>query len=103
MVEAQLHPEQEARLAIDNALVAAGWLIQDRKDIDMTAGPGLAIREYPTKTGPVDYMLFVEEQGAGTIEAKKVGTPILGVEPQTERYIKGFKALLKERPVPHWG
>ena len=103
MVEAQLHPEQEARVAIDNALVAAGWLVQDRKDIDLTAGTGVAVREYPTKTGPVDYLLFVEEKAAGTIEAKKVGTPILGVEPQTERYIKGFKALLQERAVPHWG
>ncbi len=102
-MQAQLHPEQRSRVAIDRMLNEAGWIVQDYKGIDLTAGRGIAAREVPTKTGPVDYMLFVDEEAAGTVEAKKEGTPLLGIEPQTRRYIEGFKELLKDRAVPHWG
>lgn len=102
MAEAQLKPEQEARLQIDEMLEAAGWQIQDYRDIDLTAGRGVAVREVPTKTGPVDYLLFTDEKALGTIEAKKAGTPLLGVEWQTDRYIEGFAQLVEERPIPYW-
>ena len=102
-MEAQLHPEQQSRIAIDRMLTEAGWIVQDYRGIDLTAGLGIAAREVPTKSGPVDYMLFVDEKATGTVEAKKEGTPLLGIEPQTRRYIEGFKELLKDRAVPHWG
>ena len=35
-----LMPEQRARLGIDVALVAAGWILQNREAINLAAGPG---------------------------------------------------------------
>ena len=39
-------PEEEARENIDEALEKAGWILQDRKAVNIGAGPGVAIREY---------------------------------------------------------
>jgi type I restriction enzyme R subunit len=98
----RLHPEQRARVEIDRMLAEAGWLVQDYKSIDVTAGRGIAAREVPTKTGPVDYLLFADEKALGTIEAKKEGETLRGVEWQTERYTQGFSQQIEERPIPHW-
>lgn len=38
-------PEQRARRRIDANLTAAGWLVQDRAEIDLTAGRGIAVRD----------------------------------------------------------
>jgi len=86
-------------------LNAAGWAVQDFRAaaIDLGASRGVAIREYPTARGPVDYLLFVDEKAIGTIEAKREGTPLLGVEAQTERYVEGFAELAdKGRAPPFW-
>ena len=83
-------------------LAEAGWVVQDYKSIDLTGGRGVAVREVPTKTGPVDYLLLVDEKALGTIEAKKEGETLRGVEWQTERYTQGFTKLIEERPIPYW-
>jgi len=44
-------PEQKARREIDSNLAAAGWLVQDRGEIDLTAGRGIAVREFQMKPG----------------------------------------------------
>jgi len=44
-------PEQKARREIDINLAAAGWLVQNRDDIDLTAGRGIAVREFQMKQG----------------------------------------------------
>ena len=41
-----LTPEQEARQQIDAALEAAGWVLQDRATMNLTAGLGVAVREF---------------------------------------------------------
>ena len=48
----------------------------------------MAVREHPTDTGPADYVLYVNRQAVGVIEAKKdsAGENITVVEAQTERY-----------------
>ena len=79
-------PEQIARKQIDQMLVQAGWQVQDLKDINTGAALGVAVREYPTSTGPADYILFVDRNPAGVIEAKKDGTILTNVEDQTHRY-----------------
>jgi hypothetical protein len=48
-------PEARARQVIDAALTNAGWIVQDRADLNLHAGPGIAVRETPTATGPADY------------------------------------------------
>ncbi len=58
-------PEQIARDNIDRQLSDCGWIIQNKKQINLTAGLGVAVREYQTDIGPADYVLFV----AGRIRA----------------------------------
>jgi hypothetical protein len=56
--------ETRARL-IDRSRTAAGWPVQDRAASDLTAGRGVAIREFPLTTGFADYLLFVDRKAAG--------------------------------------
>ena len=46
-----LTPEQRARQLIDARLAAAGWAVQEAKLVNLGAGPGVAVREYPTASG----------------------------------------------------
>ena len=64
-------PEEKARVLIDKRLEQAGWVIQDMKRLNPTAAPGVAVREYPTSTGPEDYALFIDGILVGVVEAKK--------------------------------
>ncbi|MFN5080038.1 MAG: type I restriction-modification enzyme R subunit C-terminal domain-containing protein [Burkholderiales bacterium] len=81
-------PEIKARQLIDQKLEQAGWVIQDMKALNLGASLGVAVREYPTDTGPADYVLFVKRQAVGVIEAKKdsAAENLTAVEQQTERY-----------------
>lgn len=78
-------PEALARAQIDAQLVAAGWIIQDYKAVDFSAGRGVALREVPLKTGPCDYLLLVDRHAVGVIEAKKEGTTLSAVAEQSAR------------------
>lgn len=80
--------EQIARDKIDARLGEAGWQVQDRNSIDFAVGQGIAVREYPTDVGPADYVLFVDRQPVGVIEAKREdwGHKITTVEDQAEGY-----------------
>lgn len=40
------NPEQLARDEIDKQLKACGWVIQNKKKVDLYAGDGVAVREY---------------------------------------------------------
>lgn len=81
-------PEQKAREAIDQRLIQAGWILQDMRQLNPMAGPGVAVREFPTSTGPVDYALFVDGIPVGVVEAKadEKGENITTVEGQSSRY-----------------
>ena len=81
-------PEGQARELIDKKLVQSGWTLQDFRQLNIMESFGVAVREYPTETGPADYVLFVDGEPVGIIEAKKdiVGENITTVENQSERY-----------------
>jgi type I restriction enzyme R subunit len=81
-------PEEKARQVIDQKLAQAGWAVQDFRALNLGASLGVAVREHPTDTGPADYVLYVNRQAVGVIEAKKdsAGENITVVESQTERY-----------------
>lgn len=81
-------PEQKVREIIDKKLEQSGWIIQDAQKINLFAGLGVAVREFPTSTGPVDYALFLEGIPVGIVEAKRddVGENITEVERQDSRY-----------------
>ena len=85
-----MKPEDKARVGIDAKLAESGWVIQDMDDANLHAALGVAIREYPTSSGPVDYALFVEGNLVGVVEAKKreAGVNITRVEEQSARYMR---------------
>ena len=96
-------PEEVARDRIDDRLRAAGWHVQDRDAIDFSSGSGIAVREYPTDTGPADYVLFCERHAVGVVEAKPDawGERITTVEEQSERYANAeIKWVSNAEPLP---
>ena len=96
-------PERKARRIIDANLEAAGWLVQSHDNLDLAAGPGVAVREFPMKPGfgTADYVLYVDRMAIGAIEAKPEGT-LTGVEEQSEKYAVGLPDDLPahHRPLP---
>ena len=80
--------EEKARCVIDDKLCQSGWVIQDLKRLNLTASLGVAVREFPTSTGEVDYALFVDGKPVGVVEAKQsqAGQSITDVEVQSGRY-----------------
>ena len=82
------HPEQIARDKIDQMLVNAGWLVQSKDKVNLSAGIGVALRETNTETGSADYILFINSKAVGVIEAKAedLGYKLLQVEEQSKRY-----------------
>lgn len=81
-------PEEKARCVIDDKLRQSGWVVQDLKRMNLSVSLGVAIREFPTSTGKVDYALFVDGKPVGVVEAKceEAGQSITDVEVQSGRY-----------------
>ena len=99
-----MNPEQQARVNIDRLLEQAGWAVQNRDAVNLYASKGVAVREFPLKTGhgTADYLLYVDAKAAGVIEAKPEGTTLTGVEVQFEKYGEGLPDNLPAylRPLP---
>jgi type I restriction enzyme R subunit len=89
-----LTPEQRARQQIDTQLTACGWVVQDYKSVDFSAGRGIALREVPLTTGPCDYLLLVDRKALSVIEAKKEGTTLSTVADQSARYANSLPDFL---------
>lgn len=73
-------------MTIDGQLAEAGWLVQSRDQMNLGAGLGVAVREFATGIGPVDYALFVDRTLCGVLEAKPDGTTLSGFSDKAERY-----------------
>jgi len=99
-----ISPEDRTRENIDRLLSEAGWIVQSRKETNISAGRGVAIREFPLKTGygEADYLLYVDGIPTGVVEAKKEGATLTGYEIQTEKYSVGLPPELKpaRKPLP---
>lgn len=97
-------PEEQSRKEIDAALRAAGWIIQDRAEMNVSAGLGVAVREFKMAPGHgyADYLLFVGGKAVGALEAKPAGYPLISVELQADKYATGLPALLDPpvNPLP---
>lgn len=97
-------PEARARENIDKQLIDAGWIVQSREEANISAGRGVAIREFPMKPGfgEADYLLYVDGQAVGVVEAKKEGSTLTGFETQTTKYSEGLPDSLPapRRPLP---
>lgn len=97
-----MSPEEKARAIIDKKLEQSGWVLQDLKQLNLAAGLGVAVREFPTSTGEVDYALFIEGIPVGVIEAKRSesGENITAVEGQSARYANStFKWITQDYTI----
>lgn len=65
--------------------------------MNIAAGLGVAVREFPLQSGPADYLVHIDRKAAGVIEAKPVGHTLIGVEPQSAKYSEGLAGK-----VPHY-
>lgn len=90
----RLAAEARARVLIDRQLTEAGWSVQNKKSMNLFAAQGVAVREVTLKPGHgrADYLLYVDLNVVGVIEAKPEGTPLSGVEWQSSKYAEGLPA-----------
>ena len=96
-------PEQKARILIDAMLKECGWDVQDKAAVDLGAKKGVAVREYLTDVGPVDYALFVDRKAVGVIEAKRAeeGMRLSVHEEQSQGYANAKLQYLNNEPLPY--
>jgi len=88
--------EATTRILIDDQLRSAGWLVDSavlRHAAGVRPQPGqaIAIAEWPTDSGPVDYALFIEGRCVGVIEAKRGVKDVPGRLGQAKRYARGIQ------------
>ncbi|MEK6780685.1 MAG: DEAD/DEAH box helicase family protein [Bacteroidota bacterium] len=95
------NPEQIARDHIDRLLTESGWIVQPKSKLNLAAGLGVAVTEYRTDSGPVDYLLFIDKKPIGVIEAKKAeeGVRLTSVEDQSLRYAEGKLKYFDNDPL----
>jgi len=96
--------ERTTRVLIDDRLRAAGWTV-DSVALRHALGARpdyvtpIAIAEWPTKSGPVDYALFIEGRCVGVIEAKRQSRDVPGRIGQAKRYARDIVLTPDELPV----
>lgn len=102
--------EAATRRVIDEQLREAGWEA-DTENLRYSQGMrpqknrNLAIAEWPTESGPVDYVLFIGLTPVATVEAKRESVDVAGVLDQSARYSKGYQ-IKGEESLPAgspWG
>lgn len=101
--------EAATRLLIDGQLRQAGWEA-DTEQLRYSKGArpqknrNLAIAEWPTSSGPADYVLFVGLTPYAAVEAKRANTDVAGKVPQAERYCRDFQPSVEtELKIDGWG
>ncbi len=95
--------EADTRLIIDQQLREAGWeansqTLRHAAGARPVAGRNLAIAEWPTKSGPADYVLFVGLTAVGVVEAKRQARDVSASLEQSERYARGLTLDPENRP-----
>ena len=87
--------EADTRKLIDDQLRRAGWqadsaTLTHAKDVRPEKNKNLAIAEWPTDSGPADYVLFIGLTPVATIEAKRKNIDVSGSLQQAKRYSRSF-------------
>ncbi len=88
--------EAATRTLIDTHLRARGWEV-DTPTLRFSAGVrpakgrNMAIAEWPTKSGPADYALFVGTRCIAVVEAKRQNKNVSAFIDQAQRYARGFQ------------
>lgn len=89
--------EAETRVLIDQQLIEAGW---EADSVNLKYANGArpvpnenrAIAEWPTDSGPADYILFMGLTPVAVVEAKKSAKNVYSSIDQAKRYAKGLQA-----------
>lgn len=100
--------EADTRRLIDGQLRQAGWdadssRLTHANGVRPRQGRNLAIAEWPTGSGPADYVLFAGLQAVATVEAKRSRQDVSAAVDQAKRYsrdirIDGDQALAAGAP-----
>ncbi len=89
--------EADTRKLIDEQLAAAGWEA-DSSELTFAKGSRpaknkfLAIAEWPTESGPADYVLFAGLVPIAVVEAKRKNIDVSGALQQAKRYSRDIRA-----------
>jgi type I restriction enzyme, R subunit len=88
--------EADTRVIIDDQLKAVGWEADSRnltyaKGGRPEAHRNKAIAEWPTETGPADYILFLGLMPVATVEAKRKTIDVSAALEQAKRYNRGIE------------
>lgn len=88
--------EAETRLLIDDQLRQAGWIVDSQKiryskGARPEKGKNMAIAEWPTASGPADYVLFCGLTPMAPVEAKRKNLDVSAALVQAKRYSRGFE------------
>src|SRR5690554_6818166 len=88
--------EAETRVLIDEQLIEAGWEadsvnLRYSKGARPVANTNRAIAEWPTSSGPADYVLFMGLTPVAVVEAKKSAKNVCNDIDQAKRYAKGLQ------------
>ena len=94
--------EARSRIEIDRQLALAGWAVQSQANLNLGVAAGVAVREFTLAKGHgrVDYILFLDGQPAGVIEAKPEGITLTEVEHQSGKYVEGLPDWMKPPVYP---
>jgi type I site-specific restriction endonuclease len=95
--------EATTRVLIDDQLRTSGWevdsvVLRHSAGARPAYGKAMAIAEWPTATGPVDYALFIDGRCVGVIEAKRQFKDVPGRIGQAKRYAIGIELTPDELP-----
>lgn len=101
--------EAETRKIIDAQLRQAGWtadsqMLKYSKGARPESGRNLAIAEWPTESGPADYVLFTGLTPIAVVEAKRKNVDVSGALQQAKRYSRTFNPTSDiVLPDSNWG
>jgi len=56
---------------IDQRLTLSGWHVQTYTEMNLGAGRGLAVTEFPGAHGPADYLLYVDGKALGVTTSSR--------------------------------
>lgn len=96
--------EAATRAIIDGQLRAAGWkadtlMLRHSAGTRPGYGESIAIAEWPTKSGPADYALFIDGRCVGIVEAKRKLADVPGRVGQARRYARDIALTPDEIPT----
>ena len=89
MADSDFSEAKTRQAFIDHALKDAGWgpVVPFRQGVHYDH---CSVEEYPTETGPADYVLFCKGKAMACVEGKKVRVGPQNVLQQAKRYARGF-------------